>query len=65
MDQAVIGLGGGLEACFINRFRFCTVAVSKNSSFAPLNPRNLSLVIAMFRFASPNNLSIFLRSRAD
>jgi hypothetical protein len=61
----MIGLGGDLEACLINRFRFCTVAVSRNSSFAPLNPRNLSLVIAMFHFASPSNLSIFLRSRAD
>ena len=34
-------------------------------TLAPVSPRNLSLVIAMFRFASPNSLSIFLRSRAD
>lgn len=65
MDQALIGPGGGLEARLINRFMFCTVAVSKNSSFAPVIPRNLNLVITMFRFASPNILSIFLRSRAD
>jgi len=65
MDQAITGRGGGLATCLIRRLRFCTVAVSRNSSLAPLGPRNLSLVMARFRFASPNNLSIFLRLRAE
>ncbi len=65
IDQAIISLGGGLETSLARRLRFCTVAVSRNSSFAPDRPRNLSLVIAKLRFASPNNLSIFLRPRAD
>ena len=65
MDQAIIGLGGGLETSLASRLRFCTVAVSRNSSLAPVSPRNRSLVIARLRFASPNNRSIFLRSRVD
>ena len=64
-QSAITSLGGGFETSLASRFRFCTVAVSRNSSFAPVRPRNLSLVIAIFRFASPNSLSIFLRSRAD
>jgi len=65
MDQAIIGLGGGIETRLTRRFRFCTAASSRNSSLAPVRPRSLSLVSPRLRLASPNNLSIFLRSRAD
>ena len=29
MDQAITGIGGGLETSLTRRFRFCTVAISK------------------------------------
>lgn len=61
MYQAIIGLGlgGGLETSLASRFRFCTVPVNRNSSFAPDRPRSLSLDIARLRFASPNNFLFF------
>ena len=47
MVQAIIDLGGDPVTSLASRFRFCTVAVSRNSSFAPLKPRNLSRGIAV------------------
>jgi hypothetical protein len=44
--HAHIVIGGGFVASLISRFRFCTVAVSRNSSLCPDSPRNLSLVIS-------------------
>ena len=60
-----MGFGGGLMTRFTNRLMFWTAAVSKNSSLAPVRPRSLSRVMDRRRFASPNNPSIFFRSRAD
>ena len=58
MIQTITGLGGDLEVRLANRLRFYTVTVSRNSSFAPLKPRNRSLVMPKLRFASPNNRAI-------
>ena len=65
ISQAIIGCGGGMAASLTNRLRFCTVAVSRNSSLAPERPRNRSLVRARLCFASPNRVSIFLRRVLD
>jgi hypothetical protein len=47
------------------RFRFWTVAVSRNSSWAPVRSLSLSLTIERMCLASPKSLSIFLRSVRD
>ena len=38
MDQAIMGRGGDLVVCLAKRLRFWTVAVSRNSSLAPVRP---------------------------
>ena len=65
MDEAVIGLGVGMAASFARRLRFWTAAVIRNSSLAPVRPRNLRRVNPRFRLTSPNSLSIFLRWRPE
>ena len=44
IDQTVIGAGGGIAASLARRLRFCTVAARRNSSLAPVRPRNLRRV---------------------
>ena len=58
---AIAVRGGGNETMLARRLRFWIVAVRRNSSFAPLNPRSRNLTIAWRCFASPNNRSICLR----
>ena len=63
MVHAVIGLGGGMAASFAKRRRFWTAAVMRNSSLAPVRPRNLSLVSPRLRLTSPNKISPKMYSR--
>ena len=58
-------LSGGLYRSCASFFRFCTVAASRNSSPAPLRPRNLSRSSFMIRLRWANSTSTFLRSLRD
>ena len=65
INQAIKGCGGGLVVWLASLFRFCTVAISRNSSRAPVRPLSLSLTIARICLASPKSASIFLRSTLE
>ncbi len=60
MDQASIGLGGGMVACLASLFRFWTVAVNRNSSRAPARLLRLSLTTERTFLASPKSLNHIL-----
>ena len=48
MDHAGTGFSGGGQTHLTSFFRFWTVAASRNSSLAPVRPRNLNRVRPTF-----------------
>ena len=65
IGYAFVGCGGGLVACIVSRLRFWTVAVSRNSSRAPLRPRSLRRTSEWICLASPNRVSILFRAERE
>jgi len=65
IGQAGSSIGGEMAVCRTRRFRFWTVAVSRNSSRAPVRPRRRNRSSLRVRFASPNRVSILLRLNPD
>jgi hypothetical protein len=56
---------GGFQTSFASFLRFCAVAASMNSSWAPYGPRNRSQARFKIRFRCANSISTFLRSCLD
>jgi len=59
---ARVGSGGGQSNHFAIRLKFCAVAASKNSSLAPLGPRNRSRSSFRIFLRWAKSISTFLRS---
>ena len=57
--------GGDRQRSFASRLRFCAVAVSSTSSFAPDRPRSRNRSSRWMRFMCANRISTFLRSRRE
>lgn len=56
-------IAGATNLASLRRFR--AVAASRNSSLAPVGPRNRNRLRPMMGFRWANSISIFLRSRSD
>ena len=56
-------LGGPVPRYFPIRLKFCAVAVSRNSSWAPLKPRSRKRSTFKMRFMCANSISTFFRCR--
>lgn len=63
--HAVVARGGDRQSSFASRLKFCAVAVSSTSSFAPVSPRRRSRSSLWMRFMCANRISTFLRSRRE
>src|ERR1700685_1858675 len=59
------GLGGKGHSRLAIRLRFCAVAASRNSSWAPLRPRNRNRSSFKIRLRCANRTSTFFRSLRD
>jgi hypothetical protein len=58
-------VGGGRATNLASLRRFCAIAASVNSNWAPHGPRNRSRPSLRIRLRCANRISIFLRSRRD